>query len=184
MNDHHKTPLQIANDTLDRHLNTCSACCSDRAGLPMGLPDCHIVHDLMDRVRALTPKSPEVTITINGAAFNVSAYRASFIAESLIEGGQEWEETAVDCARRNMTHPDAIGGYHGDFEAAADAREMANTHAMLATALLHAVDDGNSHHRCDVATCEKAQERASKLRERSKLSERTMIPASPLRDRV
>jgi hypothetical protein len=110
--------------------------------------------------------------------------RTGRIAESLIEGGQEWEKTAVDCARRNMKHSHAIGGYHGDFEAAVDAREMANTHAMLATALLHAVDEGNSHYRCDLATCEKARERASKLREQSELSGRTMILTSPLRHHV
>lgn len=114
----------------------------------------------------------DIRVLIGDRVFIVSAYHASHIADALIDAAAGWEETAVDEARRVMKqgggfdhlHPRPAGAtYVQGFEAADDARRLAKTHERLAVAFLHAEDTGNSHYRCDPATCQGARDRLARI---------------------
>lgn len=116
-----------------------------------------------------------MNVTIGDQTFAVSAYHASFLAESLRRGAREWEETAVEESRRvirqgggfDFLHPRPPGAtYVEGFQAAQEAREIRDTHNHIAIALYHASDSGNCHFLCDPATCQGQRDRLARIEAR------------------
>ena len=118
-----------------------------------------------------------MVVTIGEQTFDVSAYQAEHVADSLLAASKMWEETAVDETRRvirqgggfDHLHPRPPGAtYIQGFEAADDARALSATHRSIAVALMHAADSSNSHFLCDPATCEGQRARLARIAAKQK----------------